>query len=50
MIQVGDQKLDQMGDAEPIQAGPRRGVRLTHNGRPLTITFATTGDLSMRCD
>ena len=47
VIQVGDQQLAQMVDVQPIEDGTSLGVRITCAGQPVTITFATTGDLRM---
>ena len=48
IIQVGDRQLEQMDDVELIEEGTWRGVRLSCKGRPVTVTFDTTGDLDMR--
>ena len=50
VIQVGNRRFEQIHDVQPIEKGTRRGVRLNHNDHPLTITFATTGELDMQCD
>jgi heparin/heparan-sulfate lyase len=48
VIEVGDQQLQAMGDTELVTQDSRRGVRLIHQGRPLTMTFETVGELDMR--
>ncbi|NLS96266.1 MAG: hypothetical protein GXX96_29350 [Planctomycetaceae bacterium] len=47
VIQVGDRQLAQMDQVQPIEDGTSLGVRITCAGQPVTITFATTGDLRM---
>jgi len=48
VIQVGDRKLEQMGDAELVKEGTWRGARLSCKGWPITVVFDMTGDLNMR--
>jgi heparin/heparan-sulfate lyase len=50
VIQVGDQSLQKMDDAELIEDGDRRGVRLNHKGQPVHLTFNTTDHLDMQME
>jgi heparin/heparan-sulfate lyase len=50
VIEVGDQQLPAMGETELVKQDSRRGVRLRHQGRPLTLTFETVGELDMRVE
>ncbi len=50
VIQVGNQQLEQMANVELIEEGTQRAVRLTSGGQPVTVSFGTTGDLSMHID
>jgi heparin/heparan-sulfate lyase len=50
VIQVGNRQLEQMDDMELVEEGTWRGVRLTCEGRTVTVTFDTAGDLKMRMD
>jgi heparin/heparan-sulfate lyase len=50
VIQVGDRQLEQMDEAELIEEGTWRGVRLARGGRTVAVTFATTGDLKVSVD
>jgi hypothetical protein len=46
VIQVGDQKLQQMDKAELVQTGQRSGVRLDLGGQTWEVTFNTSGPLA----
>ena len=48
VIQVGDQQLQQMDEAELLTEGTRCGVRLLRDGKCITVTFETVGDLNMQ--
>jgi heparin/heparan-sulfate lyase len=45
VIQVGDQKLQQMDKTELLQEGERRGVRLSIGSHAWEVTFDATGPL-----
>ncbi|MFW6114480.1 MAG: heparinase II/III domain-containing protein [bacterium] len=48
VMQVGSEKQNEMEQANLVKEEGQRGVRLIHQGRPIRVTFATTGPLSMQ--
>jgi len=45
LIQVGDQTLERMDDATITQTAGTATLTFIHEGRKVTITFNTTGDI-----